>query len=78
MIDYTKYLLGKQVQVFTHDNVFEGVFEGMQILGPFNEGSLFVVLKMDVVRIMYIPESKVERIYLVEEQSVPGEDGEGS
>jgi hypothetical protein len=78
MIDYAKYLLGKSVQVFTKDNVLEGVFEGMQILGPFNEGRLFVVIKMDEERIMFIPERLVERIYLVDEQVVLGEDDQGS
>jgi hypothetical protein len=78
MIDYQKMLLGKTVQVFTQDHVQEGIYEGMQVLGPFNEGSLFVVLKLEEDRTMFIPERIVERIYLVEESSVPGKDGEES
>jgi hypothetical protein len=77
LIDYQKYLLGKTIQVFTEDSVLEGVFEGIQILGP-DEGSPFVVIKVDKDRIMFIPESRVERIYLADESSIFGEDGEGS
>jgi hypothetical protein len=76
MLDYRNYLLGKSVQVFTQDNVVEGIFEGIQILGP-DEGSPFVVIKIDEDRVMFIPERIVERIYLVEESSVSGENGEG-
>jgi hypothetical protein len=75
MINYQDYLLGKSVQVFTQDNILEGIFEGIQILGP-DEGSPFVVIKIDEDRVMFIPERVVERIYLVEESGISGENGE--
>jgi hypothetical protein len=78
MIDYKKYLLGRQVQIFTEDVVHEGIFEGMQQLASFEEGSFFVIIKIDEDRIMFIPERLIERIYLVDEPVVLGEDGEGS
>ena len=78
MIDYAKYLLGKSVQVFTKDNVQEGIFEGIQMLGSMYGKSPFVVIKVDEDRIMFIPERLVERIYLVDESGLLGEDGERS
>lgn len=76
MIDYQRQLLGKTIHVFTNDTIHEGIFEGMQVLGPDGQGSLFAVLKMDEDRTIFIPESLVERIELVGEPSIFGEDGE--
>lgn len=64
MIDYRKELLGKSVQVFTRGNLYEGIFEGIQELGPSGR-SLFVVLKIDEKRTAFIPSAHLERIYLV-------------
>lgn len=77
MIDYQRMLLGKPVHVFTEKAAFEGIFEGVQLLGPFDEGSPFVVIKMDEDRTIFIPERLIERIDLAE-SIIPGEDGEGS
>lgn len=77
MIDYKRYLLGREVQVCTKNwKAHTGLYEGIQLLGP--DGGPFVVIKLDDNRTMFIPENLVERIYLVEESSIPGEDGEGS
>lgn len=65
MIDYNSFMLGKSVEVITKTAALAGIFEGMQVLGPPDEGSLFVIIKVDEDRTTFIPESRVERIYLV-------------
>ena len=83
MIDWGNHLLGKEVIIHTLGHgAFEGKFEGMQPLGPFS--SPFIVLKLEgddekiEGKYVLIPEQTVERIYIVSEPGVSGENGEGS
>jgi hypothetical protein len=78
MINYYILLLGKPVQVSTEKAMHEGIFEGIQALGPNEEASLFVIIKVDEDRTIFIPERLVERIHFVGESLVPGQDGEES
>ena len=77
MINYNRYLVGKQVQVVTKTFSHVGIFEAIQMVGP-KKGSLFVILKIDEDRTRLIPEHLVERIDLVDESGISGQDGEGS
>ena len=77
MISWRSLLLGKDVVIHTtNGRVFTGVVDSVQAIG--DSRNPFIILTESEDRVVFVPEKIVEGIYVVQESSVSGEDGEGS